>query len=68
MECIDEAYQIVAIMGVIPNEKAKIVAYQLKGVTKLWYEQEAEERGDKVGPITWEVFKGALWTSSFDWS
>lgn len=35
MEFIDEAYWIVAIMGVPPNEKVELVAYQIKVIAKV---------------------------------
>lgn len=62
---IEEAYQVIAVMGIPSKEKDELVAYQLKGVAKIWYEQWIEERGQRVGPIDWEEFKGAFLNSSF---
>ena len=39
MQLIEECYHIVAIMGVPPNEKTELVAYQLKGVPRVWFDQ-----------------------------
>lgn len=39
VEFIDEAYRIVAIMGIPSEEKAELVAYQLHGVANIWYKQ-----------------------------
>lgn len=59
IEFIDEAYQIVAIIGLTLEEKIELVACQLQGMDKVW----VEERGNKVGPIAWEEFNGTL----LDW-
>ena len=37
-EFIDEVYKILVIMDVRPNEKAKLAAYQFKGVAQIWYD------------------------------
>lgn len=47
-------------MGVSSKEKAELVAYQLKWVMKIWYEQWVEERGLGVSQIEWEEFKGTF--------
>lgn len=60
MEFIDEAYRIVAIMGVPQEKKADFGAYQLNGVANIWDEQWVEERGEEASPIAWEEFKGAF--------
>ena len=39
MQFINECYRIVAIMGVLPLGKAVLVAYQLKGVSRVWFDQ-----------------------------
>lgn len=48
-EFLDKAYRIVAIMGVPTKEKVELVAYQLKGLPKVWYNQWVDERGIEVG-------------------
>ena len=60
MQFIEECYRIVAIMGVPPNEKAELVAYQLKVVARVWFDQWVDNRGDDVGPLEWEEFKVAF--------
>ena len=60
MKFIKECYRIVAIMGVPPHEKAELVAYQLKGVAIVWFDQWVNNRGDDVGPLYWEEFKVAF--------
>lgn len=47
-------------MGVPSDNKAKLVAYQVNGVAKIWYKQRVDERDLKVGLIVWEEFKCAL--------
>jgi len=49
----------VLTMGVTPVEKAKLAAYQLKGVAQIWFNQWKEARSEKAGPIEWETFKSA---------
>jgi len=60
MQFIEECYRIVAIMGVPPNEKAELVAYQLKGVARVWFDQWNDNRGVDAGPLDWEEFKVAF--------
>ncbi|XP_055824236.1 uncharacterized protein LOC129892674 [Solanum dulcamara] len=48
---IDESYQIVAIMGVPPNGNAKLVAYQLKHIARVRYEQWIVDRGEEDGNL-----------------
>ncbi|WMV58293.1 hypothetical protein MTR67_051678 [Solanum verrucosum] len=38
-EFIDEVYKVLAIMGVTPVEKEELASYQLKGVSKIWFNQ-----------------------------
>ncbi|XP_055830787.1 uncharacterized protein LOC129899798 [Solanum dulcamara] len=57
IEFIDEVYQIVAIMGIPPNEKAELAAYQLKGMERVWYEKLVIERGEDMGLTEWKKFK-----------
>ncbi|XP_055801685.1 uncharacterized protein LOC129870831 [Solanum dulcamara] len=58
-EFIDDVYKVVAIFGQTSKEKAKLVAYQLKGVAHVWYSQWKSKRVDE-GPIGWEDFKLAF--------
>lgn len=44
IEFIEEAYQVVAVIHILSEEKAKLVVYQLKGVTKICYEQWVDKR------------------------
>ncbi|WMV18528.1 hypothetical protein MTR67_011913 [Solanum verrucosum] len=59
-EFIDEVDKELAIMGVTPLEKAKLAAYQLKGVAKVWYNQWKYGRPLGAVPIKWEMFKLAF--------
>jgi len=56
-EFIDQVYKILMIMGVMPEEKAELAAYQFKGVSQVWYNQWKEGRPVGVDPIDWEMFK-----------
>lgn len=51
VEFNDEIYRIVVVTRVPSEEKVELVAYQLKGVAKVWYDQWIEKRGEKVAPI-----------------
>ena len=44
------------IMGVTFEEKAELVAYQLKVVAQIWYEQQKETKVINA-PVTWDEFK-----------
>lgn len=46
VEFIDETCRIMVVMRVPSKEKAKLIAYQLKGIDKVWYDQWIEERGE----------------------
>ena len=56
---IDEVSRVVTIMGVTSEERAKLAAYQLKGVAQIWFEQWKELRGVDALP-TWDEFKTAI--------
>src|SRR5688572_26991763 len=47
-------------MGVPPNEKAELVAYQLKGIARICFDQWVDNRGATAGPFGWEEFKAAF--------
>lgn len=47
-------------MGVPSEEKVELVAYQLKGIVKIWYEQLVKERVQGVGQIERKEFKSAF--------
>lgn len=38
IEFIEEAYWVVEVIDILSEEKSKLVAYQLKGVPKIWFE------------------------------
>ncbi|KAH0758100.1 hypothetical protein KY290_021593 [Solanum tuberosum] len=42
------------------RKKAELVAYQLKGVALVWYNQWKEGRPKDAGPLDWEKFKGTF--------
>src|SRR5688572_24818818 len=54
---IEEIFKIVDIMGVASSVKAELVAYQLKGLARIWFTQWKASRLVEDGPITWEMFK-----------
>ena len=60
MQFIEECYRIVAIIGVPPIEKAELMAYQQKGIGRVWFDQWVDNWGDYVGPLEWEEFKVAF--------
>lgn len=59
-EFIDEVYKVLVIIGVTLVVKAELVAYQLKGIALLWYNQWKEGRPKDEGLLDWEKFKGAF--------
>lgn len=51
-EFIDGIYNVMMIMGVMPIEKAESVAYQLKSVAQVCYNQQKKEfKGDFLNNI-----------------
>ncbi|WMV41642.1 hypothetical protein MTR67_035027 [Solanum verrucosum] len=59
-EFIDELYKLVGIMGLSMIEKVDLSAYQLKGVSQVWFNQWKEERVVDEGLFDWEKFKGVF--------
>ncbi|MDV3181220.1 MAG: hypothetical protein Q8830_03340 [Candidatus Phytoplasma australasiaticum] len=47
------------IIGVGPNEKTELVAYQFKEVAQIWYEQSKGEKGNSY-VVLWEELKLAF--------
>ena len=47
-------------MVVSSQEKTKLVAYQLRDVAQVWYEQWKDERPVRKGTVTWTTFKMTL--------
>ena len=45
-EFIDESNRIVTVMRATPIEKAELVAYKLKDVARVWYDQWVGQRGN----------------------
>ncbi|WMV50061.1 hypothetical protein MTR67_043446 [Solanum verrucosum] len=58
-EFIDEVCKILTIMDVGACEKAELVAYQLKGVAQIWFDQWKGEKGNGY-VVLWEEFKLAF--------
>ncbi|KAG5631623.1 hypothetical protein H5410_003340 [Solanum commersonii] len=55
-----EVYKVVDAIRVTAVEKVELVAYQLKDVAQVWYNQWKKNRLVGAGPIDWEVFKKAF--------
>ena len=47
---IDEVSRVVTIIGVTSEERAELMAYQLKGVSQIWFEQWKELKGVEAPP------------------
>ena len=52
-EFIEEIFKIIDIMGVATNKKDELVAYQLKGLAQIWYNQWKASRIIGDDQITW---------------
>ena len=57
---IEEVFKVLDPIGVTPQEKEELTAYQLKEVAQVWYEQWKDERPVREGWITWGKFKMAF--------
>lgn len=53
------------IMGVMPVEKVELSAYQLKGVSQIWFNQWKEKRAKDMNLLYWEKFKVSFLDRSF---
>lgn len=62
---IDEVYNIEGIMGLFMIERAKLAAYQLKGVAQVWFEQWRGERVVDAGVLDWRNSKEYFLIISF---
>ncbi|WMV32945.1 hypothetical protein MTR67_026330 [Solanum verrucosum] len=59
-EFINEVYKFLMIMGVTSMKKVELVAYQLKDVAHVWFNQWKEERVVDTDHVNWEKFKVAF--------
>ncbi|XP_015081275.1 uncharacterized protein LOC107024844 [Solanum pennellii] len=54
---VDEVHKILCAMGVSEEEKAELVAYQLKDMAQVWHRMWGDVRAPGEIPITWDVLK-----------
>ena len=59
-EFLDEVFEILYAIGVSSNEKAELVAYQLKDKAQTWYTQLKDNKTLRAGPMSWEAFRRDL--------
>ncbi|XP_069147018.1 uncharacterized protein [Solanum lycopersicum] len=64
-EFIDEVYKILLAMGLSTSEKDYLTTYILKDVAQAWHVQWRDNRPLRGGPVTWEIFKKALFNRFF---
>ena len=53
-------YNVLMNIEVMPVEKAELSAYQLKGVSQIWFNQWKEKRAKDMNLLYWEKFKVSL--------
>ena len=51
---INEFFKVVDAMGVTPNKKAELAAYQLNEVAQVWFEQWSSKRPQERGSVDLE--------------
>jgi len=47
-------------MHIVDSECVELVAYQLKGVSRVWYDQWKKSRAEGASIVSWIVFEGAF--------
>jgi len=57
---IEELKRIFDVMHVAESERVELVAYQLKGVARIWFDQWKQNRAEDAPIVSWVVFESAL--------
>ena len=54
---MDSVHKILCAKGASEEEKAELVAYQLKDVAQVWHRMWGDVRALGEIPITWDILK-----------
>ncbi|XP_049358413.1 uncharacterized protein LOC125823000 [Solanum verrucosum] len=57
---IDEMFKVLDAVGVSPQEKVELAAYQLKDLAQVWYEQWKDESPVRASPVDYGLFKSTF--------
>ncbi|WMV18850.1 hypothetical protein MTR67_012235 [Solanum verrucosum] len=57
---VEELEKVFEVMHVADAEQVELVAYQLNGVTRIWYDQWKKSRDEGAPIVSWVVFKEAF--------
>ena len=57
---IEELKRVFHVMHVVDAERVELVAYQLKGIARVWFDQRKKNRAEDAPIVSWVVFESAL--------
>ncbi|WMV37884.1 hypothetical protein MTR67_031269 [Solanum verrucosum] len=57
---VEELQKVFEVMHVIDIERVELVAYQLKGVSRIWIDQWKKGRAEGAPIVSWVVFDSAF--------
>ncbi|WMV37193.1 hypothetical protein MTR67_030578, partial [Solanum verrucosum] len=53
---IEELKRVFDVMHIVDAERVELPAYQMKGVTRIWFDQWKKNRVEDVPIVSWVVF------------
>ncbi|WMV40579.1 hypothetical protein MTR67_033964 [Solanum verrucosum] len=56
---IEELEKVFEVMHIVDTEQVELAAYQLKNITKTWFDQWKEGRAEDAPPASWACFEEA---------
>ena len=54
---VEEFKKVFEVIHVVNTERVELVAYQLKGVTRTFFDQRKEGRAEDAPPPSWYYFE-----------
>ncbi|WMV32495.1 hypothetical protein MTR67_025880 [Solanum verrucosum] len=57
---VEELQKVFGVMHVDDVERVELVAYQLKGVARIWYDQWKKSMDEGAPIVSWAVFESAF--------
>ncbi|WMV59177.1 hypothetical protein MTR67_052562 [Solanum verrucosum] len=62
---VEELQKVFEIMHVADAERVELVAYQIKGVARIWFDQWKKNRVEGAPLVSWVVFEEAFLRNFF---
>ncbi|WMV32789.1 hypothetical protein MTR67_026174 [Solanum verrucosum] len=57
---IEELQKVFDFMHIVDTERVELVAYQMKGVPRIWFDQWKKNRAEDAPPAGWACFEEAF--------